>query len=118
MQTTTTLESFMAGAVRKNPRHLKRGIDGADWFAADGTPLFHERRYIPYSFLKPITESYWTEPVYSNHAMAEQEAAQWGGHVEEVFYCDPENPLWFLIFDDLDKALAFMHHKIQNPVTI
>lgn len=100
-----TLEELKRDVRALNPRHINREVDSCDW-TINGLEIIHERSRHPWSPFKQMTVSYWTHVTYTDKALADSDAARLGGHVEMHFYCDEENPAWFLIFKDLDQALT------------
>jgi hypothetical protein len=63
-------------------------------------------------------ESYWTNTVFKDKSLADKEAKELGAYVEMCFYCDEKDPAWFLIFNDLDKALEHCYHQLKKQKTI
>lgn len=112
-----TLDEFRNGCRTQNP--LKWDTLGAsyqqcEWIAPDGRMILIERARFPRHIFKEPGYVYWGEVIYADLALAEREAEQFGGEVVEGFYCDPDAPLWFISFDDLDKALAYAFEHWQK----
>lgn len=85
---------------------VNRNTDGFEW-NFNGRYMMHERVYFPFNVFKEISTLYWCQRTYTDKALAEIHAKQYGGEVREEFYCDPENPAWFVEFDDFDKAAKY-----------
>jgi hypothetical protein len=85
---------------------VNRFTDGFTWMF-NGREMMHERTTVPWNVFKPMTSVYWCARSYTDRSLAESHAEQFGGDVTEEFYCDEENPAWFLSFDDFDKAAKY-----------
>jgi hypothetical protein len=125
-----TFEKFQEMVDIRNPIEVnRRGTMGCDWFFGK-THLAHERTYLhhPGKFktsgqlfsmaFKQIRSVYWIMESIQNKQIAEKSAAKYGGHVEMEFYCDENNPSWFLIFDDMDKMLRYCYDTLVNNKVI
>lgn len=111
------LIEFKAAAEARDPRHINRSTDACDWFFNE-IDLFHERAHIPWArSTKPMTVHYWSETTYGDLNKATEDAKSFGGIVQQGWYCEEPNLHWFLIFNDLDKALehAFFCLKKERP---
>jgi len=114
--------------IHCEPGYDCRSFMTGDWLDENGHHVMHERTY----WLRPpsvkeiqdcpaklihylkstIRVSYWISDVlYTNKTLAEAEAKQHGFKAQEGFYCEEDNLHWFPIFDDYDKALAFLKIK-------
>lgn len=118
---------FDPSKVRIEPGHETRRWQSCDYFASDGTRLFHERAYMRsaprFGFggracVPTPAQSYWlasgpgltlTQWVEGSGTQAEIEAlaAKHGGEALECFYAPEGADAYFLAFNDTDKALAF-----------
>ena len=122
-----TLNDFKYRIIASEGRHGNRNMDYCNWFFGN-IEIFHERTYwnsgIPkfnstpaqrYHFLKsgPKTE-YWGQTTYSDLELAKKEAKQYNARVTKEFYCDDDNPHYFLIFDDLDKAIEQSFNELKK----
>ncbi len=85
---------------------VNRNTDGFDW-CFNGIYMMHERTYFPHSIFKEISSSYWCQRVYSDLQLAEKHAKKFGGEAMKCFYCDDNEPLWFIRFDDFDRAAKY-----------
>lgn len=130
-----TFEAFQESLIAKNQVQVNRKCDACDWFWGERN-LFHNRTWwgmsrIP-SNLKPsqhtpavifsglfndIKDSYWIGS-YTDLALGEADAAKYGGVTEKEFYCDDENPAWFLIFNDWDKVCKYAYDKLKEEGVI
>jgi hypothetical protein len=99
-----TLQYLQENVRAVNPRHITRDRDCCDW-VIDGKEIMHERDHFPWSPFKQPTFHYWTHVDYKDLNLAKRDAERLGGVVEMHFYCDENDPCWFLIFDDMDNAL-------------
>lgn len=100
------------------PGHCARNWQSCDYFAPDGTELFHERTYgmriAPKTNRKTLAQTFWLaagEPhsvQWTNAVGAKDKidrlAAKHGGHTMECFYSEGT---FFLAFKDTEKAIAF-----------
>lgn len=76
-------------------------------YTVNGVSLFHERTRVPWSPFKPMTVEQWTG-IHGSKSDIEALARKHSGLALEEFYPDdPDNPGYFLAFNDSDKALAF-----------
>lgn len=117
-----TLEEFRAKLKASDQIQVNRKTDGCNWFYGK-INLFHNRthwgmnRKLPRVntpstifagiFSKPW-DSYWAG-CFTDFNLAEETARKYGGEVEKDWYCDDNNPTWFLIFDDFDKVTKFVY---------
>jgi hypothetical protein len=85
---------------------VNRNTDGFDW-CFNGKEMMHERTMFPWNIFKPMATHYWTAPTFTDRKLAQLAASKYGGEVTEEFYCDSENPAWFISFSDFDKATKF-----------
>lgn len=122
-----TLNEFKEKVIADEPKNGNRSMDYCSW-RLDGKHVLHERVYwnsrIPshkatpaerFHFLtsKPRWQ-YWGAVTYADQALAKSDAKQYGAIIQKDFYCDDNNPTWFLIFDDLDKALSYTFDKLNS----
>lgn len=108
-----TLEDWKKSLRAINPIEVGRHNQGCDWTLPDGNIIMHGRTYFPWSPFKEITESYWTNPTFTNKSEAERLAGVYGGEATECFYCDPESPTYFVSFNDFDKACNYSFNAIR-----
>ena len=113
MKRTITLEYVQKTMRARNPIEAGRHTQGCCWYLR-GINLFHERTYFPRSPFKEVKSEFWTNPVYTSRSVAENDAARFGGKVQECFYCDPDNPNWFVSFNDIDKAIKHWMHFVNR----
>lgn len=126
-----TLQQFKDSVEARDQMHVNRSTDACNWYFKD-IELFHNRTYwntqIPsaratpaqrFRFMTAETrESYWTNTVFKDKNLANKEAKKLGAYVEMCFYCDENDPAWFLIFNDLDKALEHCYNQLKSQKTI
>jgi hypothetical protein len=101
----------------RDQRHINHLSDCCNWYYGK-VCLMHERTYTPWSISQPMTVHYWTNVTYGDLAVAEKDAHKFGGVTQRGFYrdCPGEREHWFLIFDDMDKALTHVYHFLfKNP---
>lgn len=126
-----TLKDFQKKIRAKNPSHINRTTDACNWFLGE-IELFHERSWwgrpmeLPqkptpaqlfYNILKEPRFSYWANSCYTSQTKAEQDGKKYDGKVVKDFYCDENNPTWFLSFNDLDKVIKYSYDKlVENKV--
>ena len=115
--------------IHSEPGYDCRSFMTCDWLDENGRHVMHERTYwerplgpkfsigARLSCLMRIAATepqvrYWiTDVLYTDKALAEQEASQHGFRAQEGFYCEPDNLHWFPIFSDFDAALKFLEIK-------
>jgi hypothetical protein len=126
-----TLQKFKDSVEVRDQIHVNRSTDGCSFYFKD-IELFHNRTYwnsqIPsvraspaqhYRFIiSQPRDSYWTNTVFKDLSLAKSVADKEGATVEMCFYCDEDDPAWFLIFDDLDKALEHCYNQLKKQKTI
>jgi hypothetical protein len=100
-----TIEEFKSKLTAYGATSISRTTDQCLWYV-DGRQVFLERATFPWNIFEKSYVRYWSETVYADYSAAELDALCYGGRVEQCFYCDEDNPTWFLIFDDIDKASA------------
>ena len=128
-----SFEEWKDGLVAINPGTIGHRCDCCDWADDDGRAVCHERTYWPTfrwmahdnpspstrrvidnlnvvraAFGPETFSSYWTEPCYKDEGLAQRHAQQFGGEVVKHFYCDDDDPAWFIRFSDFDRMAAFM----------
>lgn len=122
-----TLKEFQDAVEARDQMHVNRSTDACNWYFKD-IELFHNRTYwntqIPsaratpaqrFRFMTAETrESYWTNTIFKDKRLADQTAQAEGARVEMCFYCDEKDPAWFLIFNDLDKALQHCYEQLKK----
>lgn len=108
-------KDFCNSLVSTNPRHVNRTTDAFDWVfpQKNNLEVFHERAYFPWSRFKKSTFSYWTNKLFNNINEAEKEAEKYGGKAVQSFYCDENNPTYFLSFNDFEKAARFVYNDLE-----
>ena len=113
-----TFDQFKNEVICSESRRGSRSFDYCNWFLGK-LQVLHERDYnfgnVPdwksppshhFNFItREPSFHYWSEAIYSDLDLAKREAKKYGAIVRQGFYCDADNLYWFLIFDDLDKAL-------------
>lgn len=119
--------TFDPEQVRIEPEHETRRWQSCDYFTADGVRLFHERTYArtaPRGVVRTLASALWLADSdmsssqwiegQDTRAKVEALALKHGGEARECFYSmtgdhpdDNAEPLYFLSFNDTDKALAF-----------
>ena len=114
--------------IHCEPGYDCRSFMTGDWLDENGHHVMHERNYwrrfpsatdknatmakILWALAKEPSTHYWISDVlYTDKALAEREAKQYGFTAVEGFYCEAPNYHWFPSFDDYDKALAFLKEK-------
>ena len=107
-----TLDQFKKDIKACEPRHISRQTDACDWFFGD-VELFHERSHWPWSPFKSMTVEYWSNTIYSDLPKANQDAYKFNAKVQKSWYCDDENPNWFLIFNDFDMAAKHAFNQLK-----
>jgi hypothetical protein len=95
------------------PGYETRNWQSCDWFTTDKHHVFHERTYTPRSPFRVMVSHYWAG-TYTDLALANLDAKTYGAHVEREFYCDDQNPAWFLIFNDWGKACAYAEYMLTR----
>lgn len=122
------LNEFKNSVYAGESRHGNRSMDYCYWYF-DKTVLFQERTYnhffdkklnSPAKLFHFITTEpkyeYWGDTIYTVLELANKEAKKYGAVVQKGFYCDDDNPYWFLIFNDLDKAIEYSWNQIKNKI--
>jgi hypothetical protein len=113
--------------LHSEPVFAGRGWEAANYVTPEGEPILHERTYwrrfgnsrhktmaeLAHVVFgpEPIVEYWVTQQIYKSLSLAELEAKKYKFRVQKSFYCDDNDPDWFPIFDDADKALAFINDK-------
>lgn len=117
---------FKSRLIAVNQIHVNRKIDACDW-AYEGKELFHNRTswgrvnatsrlsqtpaQMFHGIFNGLRESYWAG-LFTNKDLAEIQSKKYGATVEEDFYCNEDNPTWFLIFDNFDKCAEFVYDEL------
>ena len=107
-----TVQEFKSQIEAKNPVNISRDVDSCDWFFGE-IKLFHERSCWKPG-LRPMRVEYWGETIYTDKKLAKLDAKQYGAKVQKSWYCDDEFPTWFLIFNDLDRAVEYSFDQINK----
>jgi len=92
---------------------ISRRCDGFDW-CFNGQEMMHERIFYPFNIFKDIVYTYWTRRSYTDKKLAKKMAKKYKGEVTEEFYCDPENPSWFISFDDFELAAKYCEETLNG----
>lgn len=122
-----SLEEFKFSLTAENAISVNRKTDACDWFF-NGIYVFHNRTYwgtnrnynkksladIFHGVFQETRDSYWGNVTYTDKKLAEKEAKEFGGEVEEEFYCDEDNKTWFIIFDDFDNAARYTYKRLKK----
>lgn len=116
VKTKPIFQEFLNSLRAVNALEVNRNTTAHDWITTDGIQICHERAHFPWSPFKEPSYNFWSEPVYTDKSVCERDAAKYGGRVEMCFYCDEKNPIWFIIFDELDKAAALAYHFLFEKV--
>ena len=104
------LQEFLPLLEARNPCHVNYFTDACDWFFGD-IQCFHERSYWPHSPFVKMSVKYWGEIIYFDLNKAEIDAKRLNGKVQKSFYCDDDNPNWFIIFSNFEDAAK---HALEN----
>ena len=57
--------------------------------------------------------NFWGGVTYTDYNLARNDLKEFvAKEICEEFYCDKDNPAWFLIFDNEDKALRYTYHNL------
>lgn len=126
-----TLQDFADSLVADNPRVISRKMDACDWYFEHPTKgklnVCHNRTIwgahrtkelhptpaqVFHGIYKEIRDIYWTNVIYTDKELGNKEAKQYGGELEECFYCDEDNLTYFIAFNDFDKMAGFMYDKL------
>lgn len=102
-----TFKEFKERLLAKNPIHVNRNTQGCDWYF-DDLCICHNRTHFPHNVFKDIIDSFWANTIYTSIKEVKRDASQFDGEVKKEFYCDEENPSWFIIFRDFDKVCEYM----------
>ena len=109
---TIDLQQFKNKVEARNPGHINRWTECCDWYFNE-IELFHERSSWAQKFGMTGLE-YWSNSIYTVLSLAESDAKKFGAIIQKSWYCDDENPTWFLIFNDLDKVIEYSHYQITK----
>lgn len=119
-------EDFLNSVEIKDQIQVNRNTEGCCYWFKEHR-LFHERTNWgapkPSLWKTPAQKLHgiltepntwqWTNSCYIDKQLAEKDAKQWGGYVQKDFYCEDENPTYFLAFEDNEKALRFCYDKLE-----
>lgn len=124
-----TLDDFKTKVEARDQRQINRNTDACNWYFED-VELFHERTRWGGFDNRPTktrtiaqlaalafghtTTSYWSYTTYADLDLANLDASKYGAVVEKEFYCDDNNPYWFLIFHALDKAIEHAFDQLEK----
>ena len=119
-----TFKEFQSLAKSTEARTANRSQSYCDWFYGE-IHLFHERiNGVRRSFrnLTPaqlyhlanndMNSQYWSETTYTDFKLAQFDAKKYNAKVQRGWYCDDDNPHWFLIFTDIDDALRQAYNQL------
>jgi len=85
-----------------------------DWIDDDGNKVIHERNY-HWSFPSGPKTSYWlTQVVYMDINLANTDAKTFGFVVQIDPYCAADAPVYFPIFNNMDKALVYLNAQLAK----
>jgi len=127
-----SFEDFKDQIRATESRRGNRTMDYCDWHLGDQR-VFHERVYWTRSrpnkkSLNPTPAEqysslmneprfqYWSETIYSDLNLAKKDAKKFGGVVQQGFYCEEPDLYWFLIFDDLDRAIMHAYDTLIREI--
>lgn len=97
---------FSPDQIVIKPGHNARTWQSCDYYV-DRINLFHERTYFSHNVFKEIHSAQWI-PGEGTLAKIQRLADKHGGEaIEEHYPQDESNPLYFLAFNDTEKAIAF-----------
>lgn len=105
-------EVFQKMLVAKDQIRVNRTTDACTWYFRD-LQLFHERAVFPWNVFQKSYVRYWGETVFTDLELAKIEAAKYNeAVVQECFYCDANNPSWFIIFHEFDHAAEHSFNQL------
>lgn len=111
--------------------YVQRSFYTCDWKDNLGNEVIHERTYnhgmnlnerapetpaqLHWLVTKEPNTVYWiTQAIYTNTNICKQDSEKYGFVIQKSFYCDKDNPSYFPIFDDFDKAIFYLNDKLQG----
>lgn len=100
--------------IHSEPFFNQNRLQICNWVNEANICIIQERTRFPkpFDFSNNIVTRYWIgDFLYTDEILAEKDAKQFDFFPQLGFYCDKENPHWFPIFADFDKALAFLKKK-------
>lgn len=107
-----SFEDFSSGLLSVNSTQPRRDLIYCEWETPDKQRVFYERAHYPWSPFKQVTIHYLGETIYTDKTTAENDAKKYNARIVEFPYCEPENLMWFLSFDNFDDAARAAYDQI------
>jgi hypothetical protein len=105
-------QEFLTQIECRDKMHIRRDADCCNWYL-NQTRLFHERANFPWCIFKEATFYYWSETTYTDKNLADLEAGKYAGATVVMhFYCDENEPAWFISFRELDHAAEHAYNQL------
>jgi hypothetical protein len=122
-----TLDEFKNLVHCTEIRKANTSQDYCDWYYKD-IHIFHERidgslgrmSYKPtpaqlfHLSNSNYDSSYWGETTYTDLELAKSDAKKYNARVQQGWYCEAPDLHWFLIFNDLDKAIEQAYDELKK----